>query len=119
MNVPTKVAGFFLLTWLPLALGATCNPPTPEPTPVPPEPEVDAGPSPEPEQDADPPAPKATCEGACARMRALDCPVGEPTPEGRTCEETCTNVETGPIDSVKWDLACLARASSCQACDAR
>ena len=45
-------------------------------------------------------------------MRALDCELGEPTPGGHTCEQTCENAQRNGVD---FATGCLAAASSCEA----
>lgn len=78
------------------ACTCTCTPP-----PRPP-------PSPAPDLDA-------TCAVACARLRELECPDAEATPNGASCEAVCENVQGSGI--VAWDLSCRARATSCAAVD--
>lgn len=72
----------------------------PVPTPVPPEPPV--------------PQQKATCESACSRQRELGCELGEPTPEGSTCEEICRQSLTIPLPDMAWDVEKMTVASSCE-----
>ena len=55
-----------------------------------------------------------TCETACANMRTMSCPLGEPTAKGTTCEQVCENTLTGPA---RMDVECLSNAKTCEACD--
>ncbi len=60
-----------------------------------------------------------TCASACARFRELSCEEGTPTPEGKTCEDVCTQV--GAVD-ISLDTACVVRSRSCdeaRACEAQ
>lgn len=56
---------------------------------------------------------KATCAGACERLRELGCEEGEPTPDGDTCEDVCFNALNVP--AARLDVACLQTAPSCEA----
>jgi hypothetical protein len=60
----------------------------------------------------------AGCAEACARMRALECELGEPTNHGAECEEVCLNVMEGPRQ-IHWDLPCLASTMKCAGCDGK
>lgn len=53
-----------------------------------------------------------TCAAACSRFRVLGCEEGDPTPEGKTCEDVCTAAGSA---HVSLDTACVTRASSCEA----
>lgn len=91
-----------------LCLGVTCEPPPPVPPPVPTQ---DAAPPPAPIADAGsddgeaaddmlPPEDAATaCGRACARLRRLDCPGGEGSPGGASCEEVCEHQNSSGIGS--------------------
>lgn len=60
-----------------------------------------------------------TCASACARFRQLSCEEGSPTPEGKTCEDVCTQAGAA---NISLDTACVARSNSCdeaRACEAR
>lgn len=64
-----------------------------------------------------PPDPSAvTCADVCERMSKLDCAAAKPTAEGASCLDVCRNVQDSGI--VRWDLACMAHAASCDAVDA-
>lgn len=49
----------------------------------------------------------------CARMRALGCAEGHPTPNGQPCEVVTENVQGLPYAAM--DLGCRTGASSCAA----
>ena len=51
-----------------------------------------------------------TCASACTRFRELGCEEGDPTPEGKTCEDVCTQAGAAHIE---LDTACVVRSSSC------
>jgi hypothetical protein len=57
-----------------------------------------------------------SCASVCANMARLGCPSARPTAKGAPCVEVCDNLQNSGI--VKWDLACRARAESCEAADA-
>ena len=103
------------MTWL-LAItiaGCTFTPSPVEPDEPPgPTPVVDGGaPDPEP-----PPEPTPTCETACARLKALDCQEGKPSPDkGTPCEVWFCDVVAQRI--VDFDLACLSKIESCAEVD--
>lgn len=58
----------------------------------------------------------ASCESACARLRALGCPAGQDTPKGAPCERVCENIYASGIWS--WDVDCISAATSCAGADA-
>ena len=61
-----------------------------------------------------PPLPNAAdCSGACARLAALGCEGGKPTPAGAKCE---TFLCALPISSAH--AVCISRAASCDAAEA-
>jgi hypothetical protein len=88
----------FCLTMAALFFIAGC--PRPIPPPVPPA-DVDAG--------------VATCETACARLQAMGCRSGDPTPRGAPCVEVCRNTEESGL--VSWGVECVTRAMSCSSAD--
>ncbi len=57
-----------------------------------------------------------TCAAVCQNGRRLGCPFAQPTPQGASCEEVCSNVQGTGIAT--WDLGCRSAASSCAAIDA-
>jgi hypothetical protein len=70
-------------------------------------------PAPHPEPDT---SARGSCSAVCANELRLGCPAAKPTPDGATCVAVCTNVQASGI--IRWDLACRARATSCDAADA-
>ncbi len=54
----------------------------------------------------------ASCSAACARWREMGCEEGQPTAEGKTCEDVCLHVGEAGIG---LDTACVQQASSCEA----
>ena len=57
-----------------------------------------------------------SCARACANLRALDCPEGEPSPGGITCEAVCFQA------AAHLDVKCIASAkagSELGACNVR
>lgn len=85
-----------------VAVGCTTLP-EPEP-PDPPDP-----PKPEPEEPAD-----ASCATACENQRFLECEVGDPTPEGSTCEEVCEGSFNAGVPGLEWNVDALTRARDCK-----
>jgi hypothetical protein len=84
-----------VIRWLVLLVTIACTPgPNPPPSPI------------------TPTGVRATCAGACANLRSLGCPDGDPTPEGETCEAICENARAS--DGARLDIACLQAASSCE-----
>lgn len=67
----------------------------PSPVPVDVVPSIDAG----------------GCDGACARLRQLNCPEGNSTPEGASCEQVCRN--TMAVGLVDIGTDCLRAINSC------
>jgi hypothetical protein len=67
------------------------------------------------------PAPRETpetCASACENFRKLGCEEGDPTPEGKTCEDVCTQAGQSYVG---LDTQCVTRATSCEearACEA-
>lgn len=52
------------------------------------------------------------CQAACENLRRLECPAGEPTPNGAPCETVCYQTE-----ATGWTTSfpdCVARAASCE-----
>ncbi len=71
---------------------------------------VSCGPAPAPQ----PPTPSvADCSTACAHLRALGCPDGQPTPAGTSCEAVCEDTVASGL--VRLDVACLAQVPTCAA----
>ncbi len=62
-----------------------------------------------PELDA---APGDDCAVDCCAWRAQQCPEGNPTAAGTTCEEVCRNLADAGIDSAH-QLSCATTATSC------
>ena len=60
-----------------------------------------------------PPNPDASpdCVSACARLAALGCRAGQPTPKGRPCTDVCERAASSGV--IEWDVACIARAQTC------
>jgi hypothetical protein len=56
----------------------------------------------------------ASCATACARLRALDCASGTPSPAGVSCEARCEAYQ----GFAPWNLACRTGASTCAESDA-
>lgn len=52
----------------------------------------------------------ADVAAACARLRALGCDSGKPTPGGATCEDV---IRASSAAGVVYDLHCLAKLSTC------
>lgn len=77
---------------------------TPKPAPAP---------DPAPTVFVPPPPGQTPCEGACARLVALGCPEGQPTPKGATCVAVCQNAEDSGVLSLWPD--CVSKAQSCEA----
>jgi hypothetical protein len=48
-------------------------------------------------------------------MQRLGCPSAKPTARGTPCEQVCANLQNSEI--AKWNLACRASATSCEAAD--
>lgn len=86
-------------------------------TACPPDPEVPVGPKPKPiGQDAAvlPDGALATpCEAVCAAYRGLECPEGEDTPRGHTCEEVCQNAAQHGIDLSGSVNECIVKTTTC------
>lgn len=84
-----------------------------------PDPEVPVGPKPKPiGQDAAtlPDGARATpCEAVCAAYRGLECPEGQTTPKGYTCEEVCQNAALHGIDLSGSVNECIVKAGTCDA----
>lgn len=102
-----------------LCVLSSCEKKQPEPVPPKPIPSPTIGPESDP---SDPPAPvpsplepvpEPTCATACEKQRALGCELGEPTPEGSTCEEVCQNSKESGILELVWDVEMLTQADSC------
>jgi len=55
------------------------------------------------------------CPAACARLRALGCAAGSPTPAGRTCEAWCDATERTGYATMH--PACVAVARDCDEAD--
>lgn len=67
-----------------------------------------------PEPPGPPPGPHpqgATCVTACAKLNELGCPEGEPTPDGKSCEAVCENVQASGI--ISWNLDCRSVITEC------
>lgn len=75
------------------------EPKPPEPDPVEPEPEPPKG---------------ASCATACENQRHLECEIGEPTPEGSTCEEVCEVSFNAGVPGLEWDVEQLTSATECE-----
>ena len=75
-----------------------------------------AGCPPIPPQADDPKPGDPTCATACEHLTELECPLAEPTANGKTCVDICENTLTGP-DAAHWPVACLTEAKTCEACD--
>lgn len=56
------------------------------------------------------------CALACSKMRAMHCPLGQPTAKGASCESVCLNVQQQNMGA-GFDATCVANASSCAAAD--
>lgn len=83
------------MRWVLLALClAGCHKPLPPP--VPPS-QADGG---------------ATCEAACAHLRALGCPSAQPT-----ADNSCTLMCSVPAGLQALNVNCILSASSCEAAD--
>jgi hypothetical protein len=61
-----------------------------------------------------PPRPPVTetCANACANLRRLGCPEGEPTEAGASCEQVCDNAQASPAP---LPTGCVAQATTCDA----
>lgn len=88
--------------------------------PLPPQPDadsgIDSGVVDSGDGDVDAAAP-ATCANWCKHAKKLGCPSAKPTPQGSTCEEVCSFVQTSGIKAATWDLKCRIGARSCAAAD--
>jgi hypothetical protein len=95
-------------------LASTCEVgpfPKPAPQPGPPSPwdtPTDAAPPPE-EIDA---AAHTPCYLACQRLTKLGCPEAQPTAEGATCTQVCTNIES--TGNISMGPECVAGATTCK-----
>lgn len=92
--------------------------PKPPPQPEPPSPwDGPADAAPPDDSDADTELDGAThtpCYQACAKLKALSCPEAKPTAAGATCNQVCTNNESGPM-ATSLDPSCVAKADTCDA----
>jgi hypothetical protein len=81
-----------------------CHPASaPAPLPPAPAPLGDAGPA-------------DSCARACARLRALGCSDGQPTPQGASCETVCRTASAEPAAMLTPTyLDCLALLTRCDA----
>ena len=63
-----------------------------------------------------PPDKSADCEAACEHLRGLDCALGEPTPEGNTCEHVCEKLEANGVRFISCtiDVTTCAMAEHCE-----
>ena len=52
----------------------------------------------------------SSCASACAKGTKLKCVWANPTPEGATCVQVCTNAAA----TVPWNVSALTAATSCQ-----
>lgn len=52
-----------------------------------------------------------SCPKACTRARELKCKIGNPTPNGRSCEDVCRKF-TPPAEA-GWRPECMAAATDC------
>jgi hypothetical protein len=104
-----------ILLALLLAGCSGCNstpvPVTPEPAPTP------TAPVPPPVADAGPAADAArgdACSKACAHLRALGCPDGQPTAAGSSCETVCRS-DRSKLEArlTAAYLGCLASVKAC------
>ncbi len=88
MNKTVKLAAIILMAFA--LSGATCNF---RPPPVPIE-----------------PSDTNKCEAACANLRSLGCPEGQPLEDGTTCEKFCKDTQEAghPLNPT-----CISTISSC------
>lgn len=52
----------------------------------------------------------STCADACARLRELHCPEGDPLPTGESCSAFCDRVDATSF--LRVDVACIVHAST-------
>lgn len=57
-----------------------------------------------------------TCASACANATRLNCDFAEPTANGVTCEQVCTEAQATGL--TKLNLKCRTQATSCEAAEA-
>lgn len=103
----------FWVFWVPLS---ACEKQQPEPVPPKPLPTIGPEPVPEPPEPPEPSEPsdvEPTCATACEKQRELGCVLGDPTPEGTSCEEVCQNSEQSGILDLAWDVEGLTEATTC------
>ena len=91
--------------------------PTPKPSPV-----VKPTPTPKPSPDPDPVVkPLATdCASVCEHYKVMKCIEAEPTKEGHTCTEICTNMRNSSLPGLNEYYQCVVIAQTCEqakACD--
>ena len=60
-----------------------------------------------------PPQPRGDVAGACAQLRTLGCPAGQPSPAGKPCEMV---LGASAISSAR--VACVSAAPDCPAAEA-
>ena len=60
------------------------------------------------------PCPVGTCASACANLRTLACPAGNPTPAGVSCEDVCAAAQLNGID---FHTVCKTGATNCSTVD--
>ena len=107
-----------ILVSVPLVISACLLLPAASCQEIPTDPSHDAG-----SADAGVDAPDDSCAHACARLRELDCPGGEPTDAGTTCEEVCRDTEASGVarfcpDDVAQITTCTDLDRAFSACEA-
>jgi len=70
---------------------------------------------PDPKDPDDPPPPAPVCDRACDHYRSMECEEGEPTPEGRPCEEVCNNLMDSEVPGMQEYYECVLTKDTCPA----